>query len=83
MSMTVTPNQGGVTVVTVGVQGPPGPPGVTGAQGPMGLPGPNAIGGYGIILGPGVENGDVLSFDSVGAVWTNRNQKLLTDGGNF
>lgn len=80
MSMPVLPSQARVTVVTVGVQGPPGPPG---SQGVQGAEGPNAIGGYGIVLGPGVENGDVLSFDSVGAVWTNRNQNLLTDGGNF
>jgi hypothetical protein len=80
MSMTVTPNQSGVKVVSVGVQGPPGP---QGSQGIQGTEGPNAIGGYGIVLGPSVESGDVLSFNSVGAVWTNRNQKLLTDGGNF
>lgn len=70
-----------VTVISVGIQGPQGPPGESGVQGATGLPGPNDIGGYGIALGPSVLLGDVLSFD--GAVWTNKNQNQLTDGGNF
>ena len=80
MSMTVVPNKQGVTVVTVGVQGPPG---VQGPQGVQGVEGPNTIGGYGIVLGPSVSDGDVLSFDSNGSVWTNSKKKQLTDGGNF
>lgn len=64
-----------------GVQGPEGPQGIQGVVGPQGPAGSGTtIGGYDVTMVGGQEN-DLLSF--TGAVWTNRPQTQVTDGGNF
>lgn len=53
--------------------------GAPGPQGPQGISG-NTIGGYAVSIN-GVGNGDLLSFSD--GNWINRQQQILTDGGNF
>lgn len=51
-----------------------------GAAGPIGPPGPNAIGGYPIVI-TGAQNFDALMF--VSNQWVNIPQTEIADGGNF
>lgn len=70
MSENVIVEESGVTVVTVGIQGPEGAS--TGT----------VLGGYTVEL-VNLVNNDVLSFSSATSVWKNRPAAELTDGGNF
>lgn len=70
-------------VVTAGVAGAPGvagPQGPAGPTGPQGPAGDSYIGGVlTVVTGPQVN--DLLAFN--GTYWTNKEQTLVTDGGNF
>lgn len=50
------------------------------SPGPQGSPGPNTIAGYAINVS-GLTAGDLLGFN--GSAWYNREDKTITDGGNF
>ena len=63
------------TPVSATVAGGPGP------TGPAGPAGAQTVSGLTDVVLDGLQDGDLLRYDA--GAWKNRNEKQLTDGGNF
>ena len=65
-----------------GIQGVEGPAGESGDVGAQGLPGPNEIGGYGIMVdSESLTDGDLLIFG--GDAWVKVSKTDLLNGGEY